>query len=403
MEEKMKREKQNRYIVWFLFAFMFILAVTSAVIGVLVPEMQKDYQLTYDRIGYLSSIQNVGGFVTVLIGGILADRFDKLKLIGGCALLYTVCLAGTSMIPPYIVLLVLFFLIGAVSNMESVLVSAYISQIYREWAFAYLNLSHGFFGAGSLLGPTYATILFSLHLKWTVLYITLAVTCAVLLLLYAVLQYKMAGNREKEEIQHIQENQETGSYRLLVKNKGALCLCIACCIYMGQQTALNTWITSFCLEKVTDNAMLAGLVTSGYWLGITLGRFVQSALPKQLDAVVSTLWGCVAGAALLVVGLLSGNIWSVLLTVCMSGICAGAAYPNMIGAMGKTLPEMTGTGTSALCITGTFGGIVFPWLAAKIIGLSWLAGLLLCPVSMLLTAVLLGWFRKIMAGAQTGA
>ena len=69
MRENVQKETKGRWLVWFMFAFMFILAVTSAVIGVLVPEMRADYQLTYDRIGYLSSIQNVGGFVTVLVGG----------------------------------------------------------------------------------------------------------------------------------------------------------------------------------------------------------------------------------------------------------------------------------------------------------------------------------------------
>lgn len=387
MRENIQNETKGRWLVWFMFAFMFILAVTSAVIGVLVPEMQSDYQLTYDRIGYLSSIQNVGGFVTVLVGGMIADRFDKLKLIGGCAFVYTLCLVFTSVIPPYALLLLLFFVIGAMSNMESVLVSAYISQVYREKAFAYLNLSHGFFGAGSLLGPTYATILFSLHLKWTVLYVTLAVTCGVLLALYLVLQWKVG---QADVTAQKEQTQEKGSYGALLKNKGAVCLCLACCIYMGQQTALNTWITSFCLEKVTDNTTLAGLVTSGYWLGITLGRFIQSALPKQIDAVKSTLWGCIVGAALLSVGLLSGKIWIILLTVCVSGICSGAAYPNMIGAMGRAVPEMTGVGTSALCITGTFGGILFPWLTAKVIGVSYLAGLFVCPVAMVLTALLLG-------------
>lgn len=387
MKENIQRETRDLWIVWFMFAFMFILAVSSAVIGVLVPEMQADYQLTYDKIGYLSSIQNVGGFVTVLFGGIIADRFDKLKLIGGCAFVYTLCLAFTGVVPPYALLLLLFFVIGAMSNMESVLVSAYISQVYREKAFAYLNLSHGFFGAGSLLGPTYATILFSLHLKWTVLYITLAVTGGVLLALYLILQWKIGRTDvmvQKEQIQ------ESGSYGMLLKNKGAICLCLACCTYMGQQTALNTWITSYCLEKVTDNVTLAGLVTSGYWMGITLGRFIQSALSRQIDIVKSTLWGCIAGAVLLSVGLFSGQIWIVLLTVSASGICSGAAYPNMIGAMGRAVPEMTGIGTSALCITGTFGGILFPWLTAKVIGISYLAGLFVCPAAMVLTALFLG-------------
>lgn len=434
-----KEKDPSRWIVWFLFAFMFILAVTGAVVGVLVPKMQEDYQLTYDRIGYLSSIQNVGGFVTVLVGGLLADRFDKLRLIGVCALIYTVCLLFSGMIPPYAVLLLLFFVIGAMSNMESVLVSAYISQKYQEKAFSYLNISHGFFGAGSLIGPTYATILFGLNLKWTRLYQTLAVTCGLILVLYVILQWKLRTQsdrtteregilesaqdvtlvqgmtpvqgmqqesaQEAMPVQNMKSSQdatpvqnrnpkeakkESGGYRSLLTHAGVISLCAACCVYMGQQTALSTWITSYSLEAATKSTTLAGLVTSIYWLGITLGRFLQSLINEKADSVKMTLLGCTVGSVLLAIALVSGNIWVILVLVCANGICTGAAYPNMIGAMGKAAPGLTGAGTSALCITGTLGGIFFPWITAKVIGLSYLGGMMICPAAQLITAALLG-------------
>lgn len=381
-----KEEKRMQYIVYFLFAFMFVLAVTSAVIGVLVPEMQEDYWLTYDRISYLSAAQNVGGFVTVLFGGLLADKFDKLKLIGLCALLYTICLLFSGMIPPYLLLLFLFFIIGAMCNMESVLVSAYISEIYKEKAFSYLNLSHGFFGAGSLIGPTYATVLFSLNLKWTVLYWTLAATSGCILIFYYIFQRKI----ERMEIEKkTKEHANKKELLRIIKKPQVIYLCAACCIYMGQQTSLNTWVTSFSLNSFTDSSTLAGLVTSGYWLGITFGRFLQSAITAKIDSVKFTMWGCFVGALLLGIGFISGNIVILMLMVFISGICSGAAYPNMIGAMGKVLPEMTGIGTSALCIMGTLGGIMFPWISAKLISISYLAGMMVCPVAMVMTAFLL--------------
>lgn len=381
-----QNEKRMQYIVAFLFVFMFILAVTSAVIGVLVPEMQKDYDLTYDRISYLSAVQNVGGFITVLFGGILADRFDKLKLIGICAFFYTVCLLFSGMIPPYFLLLVLFFIIGAMCNMESVLVSAYISDLYKEKAFSYLNLSHGFFGAGSLIGPTYATLLFSLNLKWTVLYQTLAVTCGGILIFYCVFQRKIERIETEKKTKEHADKKEVFK---IIKKPQAMYLCVACCIYMGQQTSLNTWITSFSLNSFTTSTALAGLTTSGYWLGITFGRFLQSALTAKFDSVKCTMWGCIVGAVLLGTGFISGNITILMAMVFISATCSGAAYPNMIGAMGKLLPEMTGAGTSALCIAGTFGGIIFPWISAKLISISYLAGMMLCPIAMAVTALLL--------------
>lgn len=384
---KAKSGNSKERVIGFLFLFMFVFAVTSSVVGVLVPNIKEDYNLSYDQIGYLSSVQNIGGFVAALLGGILADRFDKLKLTGGCVLFYTLSLLLVGKMPPYILLLLYFFIIGAMVNALSMLVSAYISETCQEKAVSYLNMSHGFYGVGSLMGPAYATVLFSLKLQWTSLYWSLGMICALLLIAYLMFQRKAVNSRVVYK-----EKKKEAHYIDILKNPQIILLCVACCIYMGQQTALNTWITSYSLEKMTDNMTLANSVTILYWLGVTSGRFLQSLYAKKIDSIFSTILGCVMGAVLLVVGLCVGNIWLLLITVGLSGMCSGAAFPNLIGAGGRVAPAMTGAVTSVICLSGSVGGIIFPWLMARIISNSYVLGLLLAPFSMLITALLLRVF-----------
>lgn len=384
-----------KMIVFFLFVFMFVLAITSTVIGVLVPEMQGDYTLSYDRIGYLSSIQNAGGFLVMLIGGILSDKFSKLHLIGVFVLIYTVSLLFVGMIPPYLLLLVLFFLIGAMVNGLSMLVSAYISESCGEKAVSYLNLSHGFYGIGSLLGPVYATVLFSLHLHWRVLYITLGITCGLILIVYLFL---LAG--KKDIIRKDIRRSAAVNDRKPLKSVQLLRLCIACGVFMGQQTAFSTWITSYALEKVTSQSSLANMVTSLYWMGIAAGRFLQSAWSKRIDPIESVARGCIAAAVLSTIGIASGNIWVLLPAAAASGICSGAAFPNIIDAGGRSFPTVTGAATSLICLAGSLGGIIFPWLMAKIISYSYFAGLMISPVCMMITALILARFLMGKKGEQ---
>lgn len=383
-----QKGKRNVLLV-FLLIFMFILAISSTVLGVLIPKMQQNYTLTYVQIGYLSSVQNVGGFVVMLLGSVLSDRFPKLRLIAAFVTLYVASILCMSIMPPYWLMLLLFFMTGAMVNGLSTLVSAYISETCGKKSIVYLNLSHGFYGIGCLVGPLYATVLFSLNLHWTTLYLSLGIVCAVTLLFYAFLLFRTGtdmptASTAQEKVHDIS----------LLKNRRLWSICIACCIFMGQQTAFSTWITSYSLSSVTNQATLANSVTSLYWLGIAVGRFLQSAWSKKIDPLRSVSAGCVISALLITLGVFSKNIWVWMLLVALSGICTGPVFPNLIGAGGRVASAMTGTATFLICLSGSIGGIIFPWVVAKLVAKFFEMGIMMAPVGLIVTAVLLMGFLK---------
>ena len=49
------------------------------------------------------------------------------------------------------------------------------------------------------------------------------------------------------------------------------------CLYVGIEVTVGNWGFSLLTQQRGAGTLLAGLVVSGYWLGLTLGRFLINA------------------------------------------------------------------------------------------------------------------------------
>ena len=72
---------RGRLIVYGLFGLMFFFSISATMTGILIPDMTAHYALSYGQVGLIGSVQSVGGFAATLLGGVLSDRFPKLRLI----------------------------------------------------------------------------------------------------------------------------------------------------------------------------------------------------------------------------------------------------------------------------------------------------------------------------------
>ena len=147
-----------KIIIYCLFGIMFFFAISSTMTGILVPDLTETYHLNSMQIGLIGSVQSVGSMVAMIFGGILSDRFSKLRLIALFFAIYTVVLYLIGMVPAFAVLLVLYVLMGVANSYLNLLLSAFISEAYGEKRTTYLNMIHAFYSLGSLAGPVYATM-----------------------------------------------------------------------------------------------------------------------------------------------------------------------------------------------------------------------------------------------------
>jgi fucose permease len=148
------------------------------------------------------------------------------------------------------------------------------------------------------------------------------------------------------------------------------------------------------LEARQQGTVAAGWIVSGFWLGLTLGRFTLQALAERLGIGTEILmYSCLAGLGigLVVVWLVPLGAIAVV-GFCFIGLSLAPIYPLTVSIAPKLVPARLAASAIGLLVSVSIIGLaLFPWLAgvlAQFIGI-WT----LLPYTLGLTVVLVGLWQ----------
>lgn len=374
-------QKRAGFVLYCLFGVMFFFAISATMTGILIPGMTESYGLSYGQVGLIGTVQSVGSFAATLFGGVLSDRFPKLRLICIVFSLYTVLLYAFGLVPPYVLLIGCFLLLGATNSILNLLISAYVSETGEEKRASYLNLCHAIYGFGSLVGPVFASVSLQGGSRWNESFLQLGVCCTAI----AVLTLALCLKEKKTAA----AGAARGSLLALVKNHRLLLVSLACLLYMGQQSAVSLWIASYVQDEM-NSAWAAGAALTLYWTGVMLGRFIQSYLSRRIDAARWLFVCCTVSAALFSAAFLVGNALVLTAVLFIGAVLTGAAFPTMM-AMGCAIcPAQTGAATAVVCLGSSIGGMIIPPLIGLLAErVSFTAGMFVIPAALVLCSAVL--------------
>ena len=267
-----------KIIIYCLFGIMFFFAISSTMIGILIPEMTTSYNLNNTQIGIIGSVQNVGGIAAMIFGGVLSDRFPKLKLIVVFFTIYTAVLFGIGAAPAYVMLLVFFFALGVANSYLNLLISAFVSEAYGDKRTAYLNMIHAFFSLGSLAGPIYASIVQRSGQPWNRSFVNLGVLCTAVTLAFVIIAIPVKDDKKKSGNGNL-----LGGVKRLLADRTILILALLCAAYMGHQSAIGLWITTYIQDGLGLDRSVSSMALILFWGGIVAGRFMQPAVDRKIE------------------------------------------------------------------------------------------------------------------------
>ena len=105
---------------------------------------------------------------------------------------------------------------------------------------------------------------------------------------------------------------------------------------------------------------------SGYWLGLTLGRFTLSNIAERLGiGNAGLIYSCMAGivTGVLIIWLFPFEI-AATAGFCFIGFCLGPIYPTTVALMPDLVPSRLVSSAIGFLVSMSILGIaVFPWLA----------------------------------------
>jgi fucose permease len=352
------RDAAERARLAVAFGGFVLIGVAAGGAGVLLPAQIADYGVDKTTIGLMFITFSIGYVLSAAANGALLHRFGVRAYVVLGAGILLVAAGLTGLRPGFAVLVALQFGMGFGGGAIDAGLNAYLSTLPRSTAL--LNYLHAFFGVGALLGPLLAAGLLARHIHWTVFYLLYAVlalpVAAGLLLLYP---------RARPPTSDKAQPRLVSAFRIRTVWLAAIFLAI----YVGIEISVGNWGFSFLTEERQQGVLLAGWVVSGYWLGLTLGRFALNRLAESVGVgVVSLTAGCLAGtvgSALLVWLLPSTTAAGVGLIVL--GFFLGPIFPTTIAVVPRIAPaRLVATAIGILVGVSVSVGAVFPWLVGAV-------------------------------------
>jgi fucose permease len=385
-------ERAYRPSITAAYALFVLVGVSAGVGGVLLPAQIGDYGVDKATIG-LTFFTFSAGFMAAgaTVGG-LVHRLGIANAIavGGAA--FTLAAVYTGARPPFAALVVVQVVAGyGIGVLESVL-NAYLSELPNPATL--LNRLHGFFGAGALIGPALAAWMLR-STRWTAVWIVLAISSAVLVALFLI------ASRGVAEAKRSPQPAKASKGLLLdaLRSRGVVFGALFLAVYVGLEISLGNWGFSFLVGHFNQADLLAGYTISGFWLGLTVGRFLICPLSDRVGvSPAATSFGCVAGVALC-----AALIWASLVSALAAigfvllGFFLAPLFPTAMAMAPKlTDKRLVASAIGVMNGASVIGGSFFSWLSGAI---AQGAGVwTLMPFALALALLLLVLWQRLVAG-----
>ena len=335
--------------------------------GALIPYLEKEYHIGYAVVSLIFVTNAIGFLSAVSLTNALQARLGRAKAYVVAEVTLTVAYTMLSCRPPFPVVVVAFFFIGLGFAFNLALNNVFCASFANSTTT--LGFLHGAYGIGGTLGPLMATALVTHARPWSSFYfITLAVTLVNLSLAFFTFRtYELDTPSAAHQPLRPTNSNPAGSKRTQLKNALANRTTIlgACFIfaYQGAEVSISGWVISFLINYRHSSPARVGYVTSGFWGGITLGRF---ALSHPADRFVgkrrSTIILTVGALLFQLLVWLVPNVVGEAVAVSLVGLLLGPVYPLAMAVLSQLIPrESQLSSLSAVSALGSSGGAVAPF------------------------------------------
>lgn len=380
-------------------AFVYI-GVSLGAGGVLLLAQMNDYGVDRPTIGITFFTGSAGFVLASLSNGLLIRRLGarmSLTIGGGAYVLASLCLAAR---PPFAAFVAVQLLTGYGGGVLESVLNTYLAALPN--ATTLLNRLHAFFGVGALIGPAFAAWMLGFA-SWTVVMLVLAVAGVPLVagFLAAYPRALPAAPRSKPVEHGTVGGDPPGPSRHLVaalRDPGVLCGAAMLLVYVGLEIGVGNWGFSYLVQGRGLSRTLAGYSVSGFWLGLTAGRFLISPIANRVGmSTGGMMYACLAGiTATATLGWVSPSAAATSAALVALGFFLGPVFPTTMAIAPRlTTPDLAPTAIGVLNAGSTIGGAGLPWVAGAIAQATGIWTLM--PYSVVLAVVLIAVWRPLAA------
>jgi fucose permease len=332
-----------------------------AALGPLLSTIAGQNQSTLTAIGGIYTSIFIGALLVQVFGGELSDRWGQQWFMIGSTLIFALGMAGISLSHWLPLTLFLGLLAGLGHGGVDLGGNILIARLFSERSVSALNLLNVFFGVGAFIGPALVSvslILFKDGLPALRLEVgLLALTALALWVLFRRIDVAPSARHAGRETNH------NLFHSTLLWVCGAIVL-----LYVGSETAMGGWTTTYLQQTTRIQLETASLVTGGFWLALTAGRIAGAAIGSRLKAAQVLALGLATALFGVILFLLGyGNETLSIAAVLLIGLGFGPVYPTTVAIVTAEFPHTPGQAGAIVMAAGSIGGMLIPWLQGVVL------------------------------------
>ncbi|KAI1367874.1 major facilitator superfamily transporter [Xylaria arbuscula] len=369
-----------------------LMGLVDSAPGALIPYIEKHYGIGYAVVS-LIFIGNALGFIAAApFVDVIRGRLGRAKtcsLANVCLLLGFIPLLVAA---PFLAIVVGYFFIGFGSAINLAIGNVFTANLKNGTVF--LGIQHGSYGVGGTVGPLIATSIISglgaeAWNRYYLLTVSIAAANAVFYL-WSFWNYEREAS-SGEEITSSPRT-ELGAMVGAFQSRAVLLGATFIFAYQGAEVSISGWVISFLIATRKGDPTAVGNVTSGFWGGITLGRFLLSPVGARIGEKRFVYFLTVGAAVFQLLVWFVPNIIGEAVSLAIVGLLLGPIYPCAATVFMRNLSRQEQvSGLGVISAFGSSGGAVAPFttgLLAQAVGT-----FVLHPIAIaLFAAMLVCWF-----------
>ena len=266
-----KFSRDERFIIRGEFYIFFLLGVYTLMVGALVPEIRREYGISYELSGYLISANSIGMIAMNLIASYTAVLFGlKRAYVVQHALVIIGLIAVTISGNPVILLLGMTFIgfsRGSTANYSNQIINDITKSNSR-----YMNLVGVFFAFGACVAPFIMLLSSNNAGNWRLTNYGVSIAAAIGLLLTVRMKLGKEG---------ISTGDVKRSDLSFFRRKKYWVKLLALFCYSGMEISLIGWISTYFIEAKNTTTQFASGMTTLLWVSILVGRIITSMIANR--------------------------------------------------------------------------------------------------------------------------
>jgi len=361
---------ENRFRVVALCLTCFAGGLNDSAPGALLAYIEKNYSIGYAVVSTIFVANALGFISAAFFNNALTVRLGRSKTFAIAELILVAAYTLIVVKPPFPVIVVSFFLAGIGLAMILALGQVFISNLASNALLQ--GFYQGSYGIGGTIGPLIATTMVSKGFHWSNFYfITLGLAVFNLLSTVWVFWGYEINNPHPIDLEHVHTGQtlENGirrrwrAFKGVIADRTTLLGAFFIFAYQGSEVSISGWVISFLVNYRGGDPTKVGYVTSGFWGGITIGRFVLSHIGNRIGSRIF-VFAVVAGAFVLeLLVWLVPSIPGDSIAVALAGVLLGPIYPAASVTFAHLLPRQKHISAfSFIASIGSSGGAFMPFM-----------------------------------------